>query len=82
MFKERKFIKKILLKYDKRLFKMILGNVFVGSRIVVCFKILIKFRCKCKKKWCNYFVVKWFWKVVIWFLKVMIYIKIYKIIKF
>lgn len=50
MFKERKFIKKILLKYDKRLFKMILGNVFVGSRIVVCFKILIKFRCKCKKK--------------------------------
>lgn len=48
--KKKKFIKKILLKYDKRLFKMILGNVFVGSRIVVCFKILIKFRCKCKKK--------------------------------
>lgn len=50
MFKERKLLKKFLLKYDKRLFKMILGNVFVGSRIVVCFKILIKFRCKCKKK--------------------------------
>lgn len=78
MFKERKPLKKPLSKYDKRLPKTILRNAFVGSRTAARFKILIKFRRKCKKKQRrNYFVVKWFWKVAIWYLKVMIYLSKY-----
>lgn len=50
MFKERKPLKKTLSKYDKRLPKTIIGNAFVGSRTAARFKILIKFRRKCKKK--------------------------------
>lgn len=50
MFKERKPLKKPLSKYDKRLPKTILRNAFVGSRTAARFKILIKFRRKCKKK--------------------------------
>lgn len=58
MFKERKPIKKTLSKYDKRLPKTILGNAFVGSRTAARFKILIKFRRKCKKKTTQLFCSK------------------------
>lgn len=58
MFKERKPIKKTLSKYDKRLPKTILGNAFVGSRPAARFKILIKFRRKCKKKTTQLFCSK------------------------